>query len=110
MCSAALTPQVAEARRVLLEHRPPSTVVVVGRDVGRAEESLLVTTLGDLDPSSIDMKCLLVIGSSSTRVTASGAVWTPRSTPGGTQDTGSGTGEDALEKPQRLVERSRAGS
>lgn len=70
--------QVADAVRVLLEHRSPATVVVVGRDVGRAEESLTVTTLGDLDPDSIDMKCLLIVGASSTRVSDSGAVWTPR--------------------------------
>ncbi|WP_320069413.1 precorrin-2 C(20)-methyltransferase [Micromonospora sp. RTGN7] len=70
--------QVAQARAVLLEHKPPETVVVVGRDVGRAEESLTVTTLGELDPEIIDMKCLLLVGASSTRVTASGRVWTPR--------------------------------
>lgn len=83
--SRTRTEQVGEARRVLLEHRSPDTVVVVGRDVGRAEESLSVTTLGELDPATIDMKCLLIIGSSGTRVAASGAVWTPRSTPGGTR-------------------------
>ena len=34
---------------MLLEHRSADTVVVVGRDVGRAEESLTVTTLAELD-------------------------------------------------------------
>ncbi|WP_310961187.1 precorrin-3B C(17)-methyltransferase [Nocardioides terrisoli] len=71
--------QVAVARNVLLEHRKPDTVVVVGRDVGRAEESLTITTLAELDPATIDMKCLLIVGASSTRV-AGGRVWTPRST------------------------------
>ncbi|BBZ26671.1 precorrin-3B C(17)-methyltransferase [Mycolicibacterium madagascariense] len=70
--------QIAAARKVLLEHRSADTVVVVGRDVGRAEQSLTVTTLGDLDTDVIDMKCLLLIGASHTRVTASGRVWTPR--------------------------------
>ncbi|MCW2817433.1 MAG: ATP-binding protein [Marmoricola sp.] len=84
--SRTRTEQVAEARRVLLEHRAPDTVVVVGRDVGRAEEALTVTTLADLDPAVVDMKCLLIIGSSGTRVAASGAVWTPRSTPGGSRN------------------------
>ncbi|MDO9379427.1 MAG: precorrin-2 C(20)-methyltransferase [Nocardioidaceae bacterium] len=79
--SRSRTTQVADMQRVLLEVHDPSVVVVVGRDVGRAEESLVVTTLGELDPSSIDMKCLLVIGSSSTRVGPTGAAWTPRSTP-----------------------------
>ena len=72
--------QVGAMRDVLLEVRGPATVVVVGRDVGRAEESLVVTTLGELDPASVDMKTLLIIGSSATRRTAAGAVWTPRST------------------------------
>jgi precorrin-2 C20-methyltransferase/precorrin-3B C17-methyltransferase len=70
--------QVVAAQKLLLEHRSPDTVVVVGRDIGRAEESLEVTTLASLDAGSIDMKCLLVVGASSTRVTRGGAVWTPR--------------------------------
>nr|WP_235736867.1 precorrin-3B C(17)-methyltransferase [Nocardioides alcanivorans] len=69
--------QIAMACKVLLEHKSAETVVVVGRDVGRAEESLSVTTLGELDPPSIDMKCLLIVGASSTRVSPAG-VWTPR--------------------------------
>jgi precorrin-2 C20-methyltransferase/precorrin-3B C17-methyltransferase len=76
--SRSRTTQVAEAQAILLEHLSPNTVVVVGRDVGRDEESLSVTTLGELDPASIDMKCLLLIGASSTRATGSGQVWTPR--------------------------------
>lgn len=75
--SRSRTTQVATARDVLLEHRKPDTVVVVGRDVGRAEESLTVTTLGELDPETIDMKCLLIVGASSTVAGPSG-VWTPR--------------------------------
>ncbi|MGB3482993.1 MAG: precorrin-2 C(20)-methyltransferase [Mycobacterium sp.] len=76
--SRARPDQIAVARKVLLEHRSPDTVVMIGRDVGRAEESLTVTTLGDLDTDTIDMKCLLLVGASATRVTASGRVWTPR--------------------------------
>ncbi|HUS21332.1 MAG TPA: precorrin-2 C(20)-methyltransferase [Aeromicrobium sp.] len=70
--------QVAELQKILLEHRSPDTVVVVGRDVGRSEESLTLTTLAELDAGSIDMKCLLLIGASSTRVTSAGRAWTPR--------------------------------
>jgi precorrin-2 C20-methyltransferase/precorrin-3B C17-methyltransferase len=57
--------------------------VVVGRDVGGPEERLTVTTLGDLDPETVDMRCLVLIGSSQTRVGAAGAVYTPRTYPGG---------------------------
>ncbi|MEB3069914.1 precorrin-2 C(20)-methyltransferase [[Mycobacterium] vasticus] len=76
--SRARPDQIALARKILLEHRDPETVVVIGRDVGRAEESLTVTTLGELDTDSVDMKCLVLVGASSTRVTGSGQVWTPR--------------------------------
>ncbi|MET0702022.1 MAG: precorrin-2 C(20)-methyltransferase [Mycobacterium sp.] len=76
--SRARPDQISVARKVLLEHRLPETVVVVGRDVGRAEESLAVTTLGELDTDTIDMKCLVLVGASTTRVTSSGQVWTPR--------------------------------
>ncbi|MET0822145.1 MAG: precorrin-3B C(17)-methyltransferase, partial [Aeromicrobium sp.] len=76
--SRSRTTQVADMQRVLLEHRAAETVVVVGRDVGRAEESLVVTTLGELDPESIDMKCLLIVGASGTRTTSAGQAWTPR--------------------------------
>lgn len=77
--SRSRTTQVAALQKLLLEHRPPDTVVVIGRDVGREEESLTVTTLAGLDADSVDMKCLLLVGASSTRVTATGQVWTPRS-------------------------------
>lgn len=70
--------QIAMARKILLEHRSADTIVVVGRDVGRDDESLTVTTLGDLDTDAIDMKCLLLVGASATRTTSSGRVWTPR--------------------------------
>ncbi|WP_017588371.1 precorrin-2 C(20)-methyltransferase [Nocardiopsis ganjiahuensis] len=76
--SRSRTEQVATARDVLLEHRKPDTVVVVGRGVGRPGESLTVTTLGELDPADIDMRCLLIVGASGTRVSRSGRVWTPR--------------------------------
>jgi len=76
--SRSRTTQVTELQKILLEHRSPDTVVVVGRDVGREEESLVVTTLAELDADSIDMKCLLIVGAASTRVTENGQVWTPR--------------------------------
>ncbi len=76
--SRSRTTQVADLQKLFLEHRSPDTVVVVGRDVGRAEESLTVTTLAELEADTVDMKCLLIVGASSTTVTTSGQVWTPR--------------------------------
>jgi len=71
--------QLAAAIAVLRSVRTDDTVVVIGRDVGRAEESLRVTTLGELDPATVDMKCLLLVGARGTQVTDRGAVWTARS-------------------------------
>jgi precorrin-2 C20-methyltransferase/precorrin-3B C17-methyltransferase len=73
--------QIGEARRILLAHRDAGTPVVVGRNVGRANEDLMITTLDALDPLTIDMSCLLIVGSSQTRVDSAGRVWTPRSHP-----------------------------
>jgi precorrin-2 C20-methyltransferase/precorrin-3B C17-methyltransferase len=79
--SKARPHQLGEAQKVLLEQRSTGTVVVVGRDVGGPQERITVTTLGDLDPDTVDMRCLVLVGSSRTRVGPSGAVWTPRSYP-----------------------------
>ncbi|MBT2231404.1 precorrin-3B C(17)-methyltransferase [Nonomuraea sp. NEAU-A123] len=79
--SRSRTWQLAAARDVLLEHRDAATPVVIGRDVGGAHESVIVTTLGELDPARVDMRCLLIVGSSTTRVTKSGTVYTPRRYP-----------------------------
>ncbi|HEY5879159.1 MAG TPA: precorrin-2 C(20)-methyltransferase [Nakamurella sp.] len=79
--SRTRTRPLADALAVLREERDPATVVVVGRDVGRDGESLRFTTLGELDPVSVDMRCLLIVGARGTRVTATGRVWTPRWVP-----------------------------
>ena len=76
--SRTRTTQVKQAKEILLEVRAPDTPVVIGRDVGRPGEELVVTTLADLDPDLVDMRCLLIVGSARTRVDR-GAVWTPRS-------------------------------
>jgi precorrin-2 C20-methyltransferase / precorrin-3B C17-methyltransferase len=60
--------QLGAAIEVLLRYRDPATPVVVGRDVGGADESVRVVPLGRLDPTSVDMRCLLIVGSSATRV------------------------------------------
>ncbi|TMR90715.1 precorrin-2 C(20)-methyltransferase [Nonomuraea basaltis] len=79
--SRSRTWQLPAARDLLLEHRDPGTPVVIGRDVGGPEESITVTTLGELDPAQVDMRCLLIVGSSTTRVTDRGVVYTPRRYP-----------------------------
>ncbi|MDU0290461.1 precorrin-2 C(20)-methyltransferase [Saccharothrix longispora] len=80
--SRSRTWQVEAARDLLLRHRSPDTPVVVGRDVGGPEEDVRVLRLADLDPSTVDMRCLLLIGSTQTRLTDRGTVFTPRRYPG----------------------------
>jgi precorrin-2 C20-methyltransferase/precorrin-3B C17-methyltransferase len=73
--------QLAAARDLLLEHCAPDTPVVLGRDVGGAGERVTVTTLGALDPDAVDMRTLVIVGSSTTRVVRRGdrdVVFTPR--------------------------------
>lgn len=61
--------QVATIRDDLLSIRSASTPVVVARAVGDpAGERITVTTLAELDPEVVDMRTMLVVGSSRTRV------------------------------------------
>ncbi|MEU6944139.1 precorrin-3B C(17)-methyltransferase [Streptomyces sp. NPDC046316] len=83
--SKSRTHQVAAARELLLELRSPETPVVVARDVGGPEQSVRVVTLKTLEPSEVDMRTLLLIGSSQTRAVERGdgrtITWTPRRYP-----------------------------
>ncbi|MFC6020789.1 precorrin-2 C(20)-methyltransferase [Plantactinospora solaniradicis] len=84
--SASRRWQVAAARDVLLRHRSAETPVVIARDVGRPGERVTVVELSKLDPEEVDMRCLLIVGSSTTRLDrradGSTVVWTPRTYPG----------------------------
>ncbi|MET9648478.1 precorrin-2 C(20)-methyltransferase [Streptomyces syringium] len=79
--------QVGKARDLLLEHRPADTPVVLGRDVGGPEESVRIVRLGELDPEQVDMRTILIVGSTQTRAVRRGPaggeeiVWTPRRYP-----------------------------
>lgn len=60
--------QVGAMRDVVLRHRSPETPVIVARAVGSADESVAVTTLAELDPETVDMRTMVVVGASTTRV------------------------------------------
>jgi precorrin-3B C17-methyltransferase len=66
-------------------HRSASTPVVIGRDLGRPDEHVRITELGRVDTAEIDMRTVLLVGSSTTRRIArdDGTEWvyTPRSYP-----------------------------
>jgi precorrin-2 C20-methyltransferase/precorrin-3B C17-methyltransferase len=78
--SKSRTWQVAAMRDVLLRHRDPGTPVVIGRDVSGPDEDVRVVRLADLDPDSVDMRCLLIVGSSQTQW-YDDTVFTPRRYP-----------------------------
>ena len=83
--SRSRTWQVAAVRELLLEHRAPDTPVVVARDVGGPQESVRVVALAELEPTEVDMRTLLIVGSSQTqavrRADGRQVVWTPRRYP-----------------------------
>jgi precorrin-2 C20-methyltransferase/precorrin-3B C17-methyltransferase len=82
--SKTRTWQVAAMRDLLLTHRDPGTPVVIGRDVSGPDEHVTVVPLANLNPADVDMRCLLIVGSSQTQwysADASDRVFTPRRYP-----------------------------
>lgn len=73
---------LANARDILLEHRPATTPVILARNLGRPDESLRLVELGALDPDQCDMLTVVLVGSSTSRRVprphGSDWVYTPR--------------------------------
>ncbi|REE21904.1 precorrin-3 methyltransferase [Paraburkholderia sp. BL27I4N3] len=75
--------QLDKALDIVREYRAAQTQVVLGRDIGRPGGTLRTLTLGELRSSDVDMRTMVIVGSSTTRrfgVGAGGAEWvyTPR--------------------------------
>ncbi|WP_175755707.1 precorrin-3B C(17)-methyltransferase [Burkholderia ambifaria] len=74
--------QLDRALDVVRAHRAADTVVVLGRDIGRPGATLATTTLGALRSDQVDMRTMVIVGSSTTRrfAIADGREWvyTPR--------------------------------
>ena len=68
--SQARPARIAQAFDLLRTVKAAATPVAFARAVGRADETLTLTTLGEADPSLADMATLVVIGSSETRLIA----------------------------------------
>ncbi|MEV6975238.1 precorrin-2 C(20)-methyltransferase [Kitasatospora sp. NPDC093806] len=83
--SQSRTTQVGRAKDLLLECRAPETPVVMARDVGGPTERVRTVRLADLDPTEVDMRTILLIGSSQTqhvsRAPHPDVTWTPRRYP-----------------------------
>ncbi|RCS24577.1 precorrin-3B C(17)-methyltransferase [Phyllobacterium salinisoli] len=74
--------QLGQALDIIRRYREPQTPVVLGRDVGRPGEKVSATSLGELTPDQVDMRTVVIIGSSTTqrfgRNDGSEWVYTPR--------------------------------
>ena len=74
--------QLGRALEIVALHRAPETPVVLGRDIGRPGQTLRVTSLGKLTPEQVDMRTMVLVGSSTTCTfpRAGGGEWvyTPR--------------------------------
>ena len=74
--------QLGVALEIVARHRTPHTPVVLGRDIGRPGQTLRVTTLGELTPDQVDMRTMVIVGSSTTctfaRADGREWVYTPR--------------------------------
>ncbi|MGY3451376.1 precorrin-3B C(17)-methyltransferase [Bradyrhizobium sp. USDA 4353] len=68
--SKARPHQLGEAFALLRQIKPASTVVVMVRAAGSGEVSRIITTLGEVDPAKADMRTLVLIGSTATRLIA----------------------------------------
>jgi cobalt-precorrin 5A hydrolase/precorrin-3B C17-methyltransferase len=77
--SAKRTNQFDEALAIIGQHRSPQTPVGVVRDASRPGERLGISTLKALsaDPSTVDMRSVVLVGSSRT-TTVAGRLVTPR--------------------------------
>ena len=74
--------QLDRALDIVRAYRGPATRVVLGRDIGRPGGALTTTTLGQLRASDVDMRTMVIVGSSTTRGFARDGkrewVYTPR--------------------------------
>lgn len=80
--SKARTWQLGETFRLIGRHRASSTPVIFAHAVSQPDERIETTTLGDADPANADMRTLIIIGSSATKLIANNGrpafVYTPR--------------------------------
>jgi len=81
--------QLERARELLLQQRPPTTPVLLARQLGRAEEHCVVHTLATFPSEAVDMFTLVLIGNSQTRA-HEGRILTPRGYPPGVEGGESG--------------------
>ncbi len=75
--SATRTEPFATAVSIVADHRPTSTPVGIVTNATRSDQHVVRTTLGELDPATVGMFSMVIIGSTATRV-LDGRMVTPR--------------------------------
>lgn len=60
--------QLGEALKILAQHRAASTPVIFATAISRADERIEVTTLAQAERAHADMRTLVLVGSSATRL------------------------------------------
>lgn len=74
--------QLEKAKEILLQWRSPQTPVVLARNLGRKGETVTVKFLEDMTIKDADMRTIILVGSSKTRLIGQGKtkqwVYTPR--------------------------------
>lgn len=68
---------LAKALEIISEFKQPETIVGLAKDVGRPEETGIVTTIATLDENLVDMTTVVIIGNKETFV-FDGKMITPR--------------------------------
>jgi len=72
---------LAEARDILLEHRPKDTPVMLASSLGRPEEYVRYRRLAELEVDEVDMLTVVLVGSSNSKLAQLGEgprMYTPR--------------------------------
>lgn len=72
---------LAEARDILLQHRPADTPVMLASSLGRPEEYIRYRKLSELEVDEVDMLTVVLVGSSNSRLAQLGEgprMYTPR--------------------------------
>ena len=80
--SSARPHQIGLAFDLLRAKKAPDTVVLLVRNAKMPDVSVITTTLADVDPALVDMRTLVIVGASATRLLARDGkapwVYTPR--------------------------------
>ncbi|WP_438425725.1 precorrin-3B C(17)-methyltransferase [Aquimarina macrocephali] len=58
--------QLQALKNIYLQYRSATTPVAICKQLGRVEEEIKITTLGDLNVNEVDMFCVVLIGNSQT--------------------------------------------